>query len=525
VILRNTSASQVTAWNRCARYYFFRYVEKIATPKRQAQERGTNIHSELEHYIETGITRPSEWSKYVDAAKPFLPTLSESGVVAEKEFRLPTFDGGPVWVGYKDLEIRAEKVVRIFDYKTTSDFRYAKTPAELATDVQMSTYAHEAWLSHDGVDRVEVGHLYLLTKNKTPKTLFVLADIPKRTAAEQWQRDLAVVKQTVDAAACITNGEDLPPNTSACGMYGGCDFRARCGLTPTIRTKQERPMGESFMDRLKASAGVNGATTVAAVAQASAFDLKVAELMKLGLPQAAAENAAKIALTEAARMTAPPSTVPGGLSGTQIEKTVEIVPPAVPSAVGVLSPDAASRETVSITAATPPKSAEVSSGVGETEAPKRGRGRPKKADQAATSVADPVVVASSDIAQTTPDVTESPKPTPGAFEERPLHIQVTTTTRRPLTLYIDCYPQKGEPDVTSFEDWITPMCERVAVANEVPHWQLVKFAQVADGLLASEIRARIDQVPPVLHINSGSRAVSVALEVLRPYATRIVCGR
>jgi len=106
---------------------------------------------------------------------------------------------------------------------------------------------------------------------------------------------------------------------------------------------------------------------------------------------------------------------------------------------------------------------------------------------------------------------------------------VTTTTRRALTLYIDCFPEKrfkGEDEPTEFDDWIAPSVARVASENSVADWRLVKYMQVAEGLLASIIRERLaaGDIPESLVIKTGTRAADVGLEALIPHATRRVRG-
>ncbi len=324
VQLRNVSASQKTAWDACQRKWHFQSVMKRPRVSTPAQLRGTGIHAENEHYLRTGIIRDSEWAAYVEAARPFLPpfdpragALSPGGhadarYIVEHGFWLPTVPGGPPWIGWVDLEIHHPSVV-IMDYKTTSDFRYNKTPAELAKDTQLCCYAHQYYLRHpEYAGEIEVGHLYLLTKNKTPKAVYISATVSRQRAADQW----AISMQAIAAMTSVDIADtlELPPNTASCGMYGGCDFRADCGLVPSQKQKPKEGEAnmseESFMDRLKRSVGVlptngvaNGAAHLTApppvqltLQSVGALQTKIDELRRLGVPAEMAVDQAKKAL-------------------------------------------------------------------------------------------------------------------------------------------------------------------------------------------------------------------------------------
>lgn len=603
VQLRNVSASQKTAWDACQRKWHFQSVMKRPRAVTPAQLRGTGIHAECEHYMRTGVIRESEWSAYVRAAIPFLPLYDSAGrdYLVERKFSLPTVPGGPPWIGFVDLEIHWPRPI-ILDYKTTSDFRYNKTPAELERDTQLCCYAHQFYLEHPECrDVIEVGHLYLLTKNKTPKGVYVSANVTRERAAEQWAISMQAISEMI--AVDVEDTLELPPNTASCGMYGGCDFRADCGLVPskkTIRKEGEEKMAEeSFMTRLLRSVGappMNGAAAPPAAAPpaAGAFQAKIAELRAMGMPADMAFKKAQDLLG-----------LPQELGGKPAPAA-----PAVP--VGIVPPDGAPRDTVDIREATPPK---------------KGKGRPKKAKDvpatlrcncgvivtrfgdsdsyqhpsggacpragmalskdvalayeaewqqkpagapvvppvpyefseatAAAHFGDAALKAlhnSSPVAATKapyepPTVTSMPlpaaladfmtnvdgDPTPGLAAKIGQGTSVPgaslvaapapSKARRSLTLYIDCVPEKGD-DATELADWIAGSLEKVARENDVTDWQLVKYATVADGLLASALRERLaaGDIPEALVVRTGARAATVALEALIPWATKRVRG-
>jgi hypothetical protein len=65
-------------------------------------------------------------------------------------------------------------------------------------------------------------------------------------------REMEVVAQ-MKVAALAGAAHELPPTTSACGMFGGCPFAERCGLTigDMVPKKGSKTMGNAFLKGLK----------------------------------------------------------------------------------------------------------------------------------------------------------------------------------------------------------------------------------------------------------------------------------
>ncbi len=254
--LRNTSASQVSAWDRCQRYWHYGWVKKIKSPPSLAMQRGTYIHEGIEYALKNeGRTLDNDYTPYVESAKPFLP-IGEEKLLIEKKIVLPTGPGVPPWIGYIDLvdDTRVfSETIRVMDYKSTSDFRYAKTPKELSENSQLISYAR--FLYEKGFKGpVELAHLYLKTAKKTPKKpkpKLVTVVVEQEQVEKIWTRDIGKVVEMVEAAK-IENTDLLPPTTSSCGMYGGCPHRSRCGLMQKSNLfGNQNGNGEIAMDFLR----------------------------------------------------------------------------------------------------------------------------------------------------------------------------------------------------------------------------------------------------------------------------------
>lgn len=268
--LKNTSASQVTAWGNCPRYWHFAWVKGLKAPPSLAMQRGSFIHAAAEHLLKTGSFLENEWKPYAQAMKPYLP-LDEKKILVEHRMEIDTAPGLPYWLGFIDLldDSRTQsKLLRITDHKTTSDFRYTKTPEELRTDnPQLNSYAQFVFLNGHDEDLVEVGHLYIKTAKKTPKRALpkikpVYTELTRRQTQANWEKDLVKVEDMVRAAE-IENTDLLEPlgtKTGHCKKYGGCPYRSRCGLAAetsnpfkNIKNANKGKIVMGFLDDLEAA--------------------------------------------------------------------------------------------------------------------------------------------------------------------------------------------------------------------------------------------------------------------------------
>lgn len=483
-MIEQVSATQVDAFRRCARYWSFRYVHKMKTPSTPAQERGSNIHKAIENWLKLDQIEP-QWAAYVDAARKHIP---EGPRVVEQKIELDTYTGGPHWIGYIDLMVENDPF-KILDYKTTSDFRYSKTPEELKTNLQMATYAW--WLfsqmNHEWHEEyVEVGHIYLLTKTKIPQSKYVGALVTEETVRPVWEGALDTVREMVSAEGVRT--EDLPPTTTSCDMYGGCPYRSNCGLGPKDFFKKgafamsTAPTKPSFMDRLNA-AHANGTPP-------QPFPLQVAST-QLPTPAPLAGLPPIVGVEAQARAAANGYELPfgAGFAATAADHPTPLVG-------ALLAPDATPRAEI-----IPPPPVEAAQEAAQE--PKKGRGRPRKA-------ADPAPAqeaASGPLPGQLPLPTFTPAATPGGNPE--------------LTLYLDCIPTKGSGQHVLFEDFVAPIAQYVADQAGVTNYALIPYGG-GKALLQDAIRASIGQVPPVLVIHSMSAGAREALDVLKPYAKRVV---
>jgi hypothetical protein len=120
---------------------------------------------------------------------------------------------------------------RLWDFKTTSSFDWAKTADELADDPQVLLYALHAMQTW-GLESIECNWLYLCTEGK-PRAYLVTV-VVTREQAEAATIELAhTAAEVVSTVQLFRAGRlrvvDLERNISACTAYGGCVYHTDKG--------------------------------------------------------------------------------------------------------------------------------------------------------------------------------------------------------------------------------------------------------------------------------------------------------
>jgi RecB family exonuclease len=471
------SASQVQAFWDCPRAWYNRAILGKKQPQTPAQERGTQIHAEVEHWLRTAAIRPGEHAARVEDAVRHIPCVD---VLVEHGISLDTFPGGPRFVGFVDcLAETADGLPWVVDHKTTSDFRYAKTPEELRANVQMVAYAYWA-MRETGTERCRITHVYIKTKVKNPQSMRVDAELTLDEAEAFWTgRVLPALREMQDWAAKRPAADELPPNTESCGKYGGCFYRPDCGFVPLqkITTHTNGGSAMNLMERLKASAAKTPptGTTEAVVAAAS--------MMQKPSEHASVVQSAPTAPTLKDRL--------------------------IQKATGVLPPDA------------PPRTTSAAD-VAEEEAAKAPKPKAPKAPKAAPKKEISITVENSDgtanpeltkqvqeVAPSVPMPAGSPAATSGKLKARPV-------------VYVGCYPRKGPRPVDLLE-WLPRAQKAASDALGIADYRL-DYAEKAKAALALAIREMLDDLPAAVFVPRGAPGAAVFMEVITPHASEIIEG-
>lgn len=524
-VLRQISASQVDLYQTCARKWYYSYIEGRREPQSSAQAAGTAIDDEyVQPYLRTGeikITGP--WSEHLRALVPHLPKPSPE-LLVQHRFEIATFDGGPVWLGFMDwVRQRGESWLQAEDLKSTSDFRYAKTPEQLLRNTQMMSYA-EALHREFEPEKVSIAHVVI--RRKSPKVLVTPGPddrplyVSRQHAADFYGSMLDDVRAMTEAARSCASADDLTPNTEACGDYGGCFHRASCaGLISTTNLTKGFP-------KMSTPNGT-GMTLAERLAARNASPPPP----KPGSPFTMQPPAQPFRRPEPVT-TAPDAVVPP--DAPPRESTPEYVAEVEASAKKPRKPKAAPAATdAALSAAEEDEEAQLEAKLKAT--------REKKAAAAAEAAREADLAKKAaeeaELEKARQALRDSPKAkiaeaSKALKTELDAQIPARATRKVPATkpiLLVDCLPQKGAVPV-ALEDWLAPIAEAAAAAYVDPKtgavgvadWRLISYNSAP--ILAVAIRAALDTCPEVLTIDSRQRGAEIALEELVPHAALVIRG-
>lgn len=270
---QSVSPSQIDNFNKCKRLWFFKSIVRLPEPQKNFQATGEATHLLLEkidqpdqpfprkdyEYSHSDVNADNkQWEIATALAKVMAPKIPKpvtgKRILREHKIAMDTYPGGPTMIGYVDLGVgpgigapallipKDDKSAIVIDYKTLSDFRYMKSPAELASNVQMTTYGKWAVTPGDLVawdeeppEQVYLAHLYGRTKapvtNASVRSEIALLTRPQIDL--EWNKTLDIVREMQQTATC-GDAQDVEPTgtfNDHCNAYGGCAFRKQCGLS------------------------------------------------------------------------------------------------------------------------------------------------------------------------------------------------------------------------------------------------------------------------------------------------------
>jgi len=192
------------------------------------------VHKVIEDYLTGAVDafRPNESQEHKIAFAGFQFWPHKRDIVGI-ESKLNLRVGGCPFTGYIDVDAYVGDDMDghplVIDHKTTSDFKWAMTPDELAEDIQQTLYSADA-LQRSQADQVEARWIYYLTKGK-PQARRVSVTLPAEQVAHNLVRVESLVRR-MEKARFADAANDLQPNVEACADYGGCPHRQRCQRTP-----------------------------------------------------------------------------------------------------------------------------------------------------------------------------------------------------------------------------------------------------------------------------------------------------
>lgn len=545
--LRNFSVTQYKNFADCPRKWFFLTVLRRPFPRTEALDRGVHVHDLIKALIlGERVDEADPYLVFARAVKKYWPGAGENYLV-EHQLELPTHLGLP-WTGYVDLFRYEHAPPLLIDWKTTSNLRYAKTPAELFDDVQLVAYAQYGYQEGLTDEALRAGLVYIelpsandmdaerekpRKKPRVPKIKPVFLDLGRGHVAKIWDGTKRVLDEMMDIAEC-DDPMQVEPNTASCGLYGGCPFRSECGLSPVSKTGKlsgllsankawaevkwmSRKEGENDMgllEKLKQKK-LEQAAAAGATAAGAAPPAQIAQVVPL-----------KTATAVAVQTTVPiAKSIPMPPKGAS-----KFAPRQVPT--GVLPPDAPPRDTVDddetdagvVARAAVAEAIETELTEPATPVAKK-RGRPAGSKNKTVTPEQAAAIADAEAALERKQAREAaptPAPTlaPGAF--------AAPAPAREFVLFVDCMVVKGggEAPVT-LEEWFAPLATELdqfaRAEKNLPAYQLLDFSEEKAAIgLAVRDRIAAHGLPPAMLVSSSSSLVRDLLPLLVPHATRVI---
>ncbi len=237
-----TSATGITtadpnSYGGCTRKWYYDQVEDRKGPPTAAMLGGTALHGEIERRLLTGAAFQSPLAL---AGAHFVPQPG-GNLHVERPIRFKTSTGVDIY-GHVDLyNFRQEYIdsegalqsdppwsFEVKDWKTTSDFQYAKTAQELAENIQLVTYAEAGYRLVPDMEHSRLTHVYFRTRG-APAARLVTIRRSREEIGSRWEYAESVVRVMSDAAR-EPSAETVPGNRRACDAYKGCLHRGICSV-------------------------------------------------------------------------------------------------------------------------------------------------------------------------------------------------------------------------------------------------------------------------------------------------------
>ncbi len=480
------SASRTATYINCHRKFGWQYIAGYPDLGNFDTELGTQVHAVLEDIGKTGRLPDlmSEVESIAAEALPYVQPMFGPETKFEGEIRL---QGRHAWVGFVDVRpFPGQKV----DYKTTSDFKWAKTPESLLTDPQAMLYAEHEFRAHAWLEKVDLLWLYL--RKRKPygaKAVEVSVTRPHAAAAFEALESYADEMQ----AAANSAPEDpvtrhkyvlelLKPNFDHCSAYRGCPHRARCPDSPLFSPNNHGKGGTmDLLGRLQQMANMTGTAPPAAAppAPAPAGANPLASLLpgpNFGLGQGNPHPMS-------ARSDMPANDVP-----------------AAPAATVAINP------------------------------PKRGPGRPRKApaapaaDAAPTTPAAPPATSTNSLDALAAAMAATDEPEPVVATVAPVAVEVTQAPAPGIiqTLFVGCLPRATSPaagnthrDLVDTVDFDTIVAKVKDMITTPVYY--ANFGYKSNGMLLDGVQKVVEFMKPtaLLVLHPASPEATLCLSYLR----------
>lgn len=255
--LQTVSPSQIKSFSACNRAWWFDKVAGLRPPEEEEPEHlavGTRFHKQMEDYYELDKTPDNESCRYV-LTLPGVPSRSEVGICIEepRDYGLGLYAAGVPMRGRIDLRAPPKDgTFIILDWKTCKNFKYCKTPEELARDVQGIVYLKYGFEVYK--EQAVYGkflHAYIRTERVGAQ---VIDSGPlDKSHVNAVYSEIEQVVEEIKVAAAIKDQDDVPFDKSACFAYGGCPFQKHCNAFKRKKETMANNLDNGFLARMRAA--------------------------------------------------------------------------------------------------------------------------------------------------------------------------------------------------------------------------------------------------------------------------------
>lgn len=249
---KTLSPSQLEVFKLCPRRWAEIYLNGKRIPPQDSALAGTHVHDLLEKFLRDGtpIDTSITWKDYPigKIALDMTQHLPLPGSVPDVELTLDLEVDNVKYTGRVDARVSG----KVYDHKTTSNLKYAKSAKKLQEDIQALIYAR--WMDSDGELQWTTGQ----SKNEI-KSKKVVLPVLRDEVREKFDRIVTPLAKKVLAAYEHGDVKKLDKNKNACRLYPpkGCPFQNEC-WRPNMTTLKEK-----LAARIAAAKAANETETVA----------------------------------------------------------------------------------------------------------------------------------------------------------------------------------------------------------------------------------------------------------------------
>jgi hypothetical protein len=253
-VLQSVSPSQIKTFSACPRSWWF---DKVAglRPEEEAAHltTGSAYHKQQEDYYELGIL-PENESCRLALTLPGVPSRLCNDIAIEepRDYGLGLCAAGIPMRGRIDLRAPPTNGgFVILDWKTCKNFKYCKTPEELAVDVQGIVYLKYGFTVYPEAKYGIFKHVYIRTEAVDAQ--LIETDPLDRNHVDTVYRQIEEVVEKIKVTAAIKEQDEVPFDKSACFAYGGCPYQKNCNAFKRKKETQEMPsLDNDFLSRMRA---------------------------------------------------------------------------------------------------------------------------------------------------------------------------------------------------------------------------------------------------------------------------------